>query len=383
MTFAALGRFAIVAAFTLAVPLYLFELYLWVTAPAPFSKAEATIALRTRGIAAYPSVFPSGFIDLAREAGGASPITVDGAPVLPLAGIPEVPTVYCRDVVYESDGLGFRNTDREEPLEVALLGDSFVQGYCVPGEGTYAARLELLGATASFGMNGTSMLAQSAIYREFAAAERPRHLLWYFYAGNDLVDFAEESGFALLHAYLDPGHSQDLRARGAAVAAAMRRYVDEGLATDAVGQVIHDAGRGPGLASRLRAFATLRLTRRAFPALFGPAVVPHGLAVMGEAEWTTVAAIWGEVVARQRARGGKTTFIYLPDHRRFGLADPALFAALEQRVEGIWTDLGAEHVSLTPMLAGLDDPLALYDGLHFSAEGYARSADYILSEIPR
>ncbi len=383
MTFAALGRVAVAVAITLAVPLYLFELYLWVAAPAPFSKAEATLALRARGVAAYPSVFPSGFIDLSRAVGGASPITVDGAPVLPLAGIPEVPTVYCRGVVYDSDGLGFRNGERDGPAKIALLGDSFVQGFCVPDEGTYAAHLGQPGTVASFGMNGTSMLAQAAIYREFVAVERPRNLVWFFYAGNDLLDFSEESGFTLLHAYLDPDHSQELRARGAEVAAAMRRYVDAGLASDAVGQVIHDAARRPGLAARFRAFATLRLTRRAFPALFGPAVVPHGLAGLSETDWETIAAIWGDVVGRQRAHGGKTTFVYLPDHRRLGRAEIAPFAALEARIAGIWTDLGAAHVSLTAMLAGLDDPRALYDGLHFGPEGYARTADFIRAGISR
>lgn len=383
MKVAALGRIAVAAAITLAVPLYLFELYLAVTVPAPFSKAEATLALRAQGVAAYPSVFPSGFIDLERTVGGASPIAVDGAPVLPLAGIPEAPTVYCRDVVYDSDGLGFRNGKRKGPAEVALLGDSFAQGYCVPDGDTYAARLGQPGTVASFGMNGTSMLAQAAIYREFVAIGRPRHLVWFFYAGNDLLDFSEESGFALLRAYLDPDHSQHLRARRAEVAAAMRRYVDAGLATDAVGQVTHDEARRPGLAARFHAFATLRLTRRAFPALFGPTVVPHGLAGLSAAEWETITAIWGDVIARQRAHGGKTTFVYLPDHRRFGTADPAPFAALEARIAGIWTGLGATNISLTGMLAGLDDPLALYDGLHFSPEGYARTADYILAEISR
>jgi hypothetical protein len=107
------------------------------------------------------------------------------------------------------------------------------------------------------------------------------------------------------------------------------------------------------------------------------------LAGLREADWEDITTIWGDVVGPQRGHGGKTTFVYLPDHGCLGHAQIAPFAALEARIAGIWTDLGATHVFLTAMLAELDDPRALFDGLHFGREGWARTADFIRAEISR
>ncbi len=75
---------------------------------------------------------------------------------------------------------------------------------------TYAAQLSVLGPTANYEMNGTSALAQLAIYREYVKPLRPRHIIWFFYEGNDLTDYLAERARPLLRAYLDPGHVQNL-----------------------------------------------------------------------------------------------------------------------------------------------------------------------------
>jgi hypothetical protein len=51
-------------------------------------------------------------------------------------------------------------------------------------------------------MNGTSVLTQLAIYREYVQRLRPSHIIWFFYEGNDLEDYLEERTWPLLRAYL-------------------------------------------------------------------------------------------------------------------------------------------------------------------------------------
>ena len=87
------------------------------------------------------------------------------------------------------------------------------------------------------------------------------------------------------------------------------------------------------------------------------------------------------MVEREGARGVSVTFVYVPLHFRFGLIDPTPFAALERRVLGIWSDLGADYVSLTPFLEGVESPLSLFADIHFNAQGYARSAAYIADHL--
>ena len=198
--------------FTLTVPFYLFEGYLRVFAAE--SKTAVVAKLRAQGVEAYPAVFPTGFLQLWREAGIDSPIKVAGQAILPLAGVPDVPTVYCESsagmVVYQSDRFGFRGPAGQEQAEdpdYVLLGDSFVQGYCVDEADTYAAQLSPLGTVANLGVNGTSVLAQAAIHAEYGEALRPKHVLWFFYEGNDPAGHHDERIAPILRNYLHPGAS--------------------------------------------------------------------------------------------------------------------------------------------------------------------------------
>jgi hypothetical protein len=83
---------ACLALTTLVVPFYLFEIYVRVTAaPAP-DKVKYEAELREQGVAAYPAVFPRGFLDLWQNPDDNSsyPIVIQGRRILPLAGIPDV-----------------------------------------------------------------------------------------------------------------------------------------------------------------------------------------------------------------------------------------------------------------------------------------------------
>ena len=79
---------------------------------------------------------------------------IGGREVLPLAGIPDVLTVYCYTadlgvITYRSDAFGFRNPTNAGPRaapEFALLGDSFVHGTCVSDPFTYAEQMSVLGS---------------------------------------------------------------------------------------------------------------------------------------------------------------------------------------------------------------------------------------------
>ena len=180
-------------------------------------------------------MFPSGFRDLWHRAGAdsPSPIIVGKREILPLAGIPEVLTVYCqaedlRMITYRSDAFGFRNksvSGWSGAPEFALLGDSFVQGSCVSEPFTYAEELSVLGSSVSYGMNGTSALTQLAIFREYVKPLRPRHVIWFFYEGNDLGDYLVERTWPALRAYFERGYLQNLAGLNGHISSAMKRFI--------------------------------------------------------------------------------------------------------------------------------------------------------------
>jgi len=94
--------------------------------------------------------------------------------------------------------------DREQLL---LLGDSYVQGYCVGPEDGIAPRLrERFPGTLNFGMSGNGPLLMLATLREYGAALEPEFVVWSFFSGNDLENLENERNRSALVAYLDPGH---------------------------------------------------------------------------------------------------------------------------------------------------------------------------------
>ena len=74
-----------------------------------------------------------------------SPPSVLGMPVVPLSGVPHATIVMCNEsgsyVIYESDRFGFNGPDElwDRPVVIALVGDSFVEGWCVRREDSLAA----------------------------------------------------------------------------------------------------------------------------------------------------------------------------------------------------------------------------------------------------
>jgi hypothetical protein len=384
--------FACLALTTLLIPLYLFETYLWLRATPDLtsSKVSYIAELRAQGFAAYPAVFPSGFLDLWLTVGNSSPFVIESQEILPLAGIPNVLTVYCQAedlsmITYSSDPFGFRNpagSSRRVGPTFALLGDSFVQGTCVSEAATYVAQLSILGASTSYGMNGTSALAQMAIFREYVQPKRPHHVMWFFYEGNDLNEYLVERTWPLLQKYLERDYVQDLVRLNSPVSLAMKRFIDKRLESVEVATLAHDRHQNRSVLTEMVDFLLLRRARSVLQ-LVNAGTEPS--TNLTEEEWREISNIWAEVIETQREHGGQVTFVYIPTHLRFLVDNPKPFEILEQKVESLWSSLGADHVTLTHTLEASAEPLKHYedgDG-HFNAEGYRLTAKAIVEHLSR
>jgi hypothetical protein len=378
--------FALAAALLLALPVYGYEVYLTWNQP---TKRGVTEALRADGVAAYPAVFPSGFVELQAETAGGSPLKLDGEEVLPLAGVPAVETVYCYDaqgqsIVYRSDDQGFRNPANDAVVggpSIALLGGALVQGHCVERPATFDAQLDPLGRVRSFGMDGAAPLAQAAIYREYVEPTRPDRLIWFFAEGEDLSGFAEETAWPMLRAYLDPGYSQHLLDRQDAIGAGLRAMIDQDFEAPVVDYLSREAGVERSLVGELKSTLTLARLRARLPGYKErPAVA--AAPVLDPPSLTALRAIWTDIVRRQQAFGGRVTFVYLPSQARFAeAADPAGYQDFERQIVTIWDELGASHVSLTPAFEARPDPAALYSWRRFTTEGYRYAGSALRQDL--
>jgi len=350
------------------------------------SRVSEALRLRDEGVPAFPAFSPANVVaqpfrsdngDLALR----PEFRLDGEPVIPFASLPGQRTVLCREtadfVVYETDEVGFANPPGiwdGRPIDVAVLGDSYVHGHCVSEPLSLVGKLrERFPNVMNLGVEATGPLAQLAIEREYATVIRPRVLVWVYFE-NDLYDLEVERRIPLYREYLEPSFSQHLRERGSDVATLLEGWMDENLRARREGV---PALRAPSSPSR-------RLHLAIHPAPLRAAVArlhSHAIADFDAFE---------RVLARARddaaAWDGRMIFVYLPSWTYFygnvGLAD-GYRRRNRERVLEIARRLGLPVVDLLPAFRAHDEPkrLSLGRNLHYSPEGYALTAAVIADSV--
>jgi hypothetical protein len=97
-------------------------------------------------------------------------------------------TRYQWDVTY--DDKGFRNPPGLMAADIAVVGDSFVEGMTVSGPRLMTSVLANLErkTVANLGQSGYGPQQEFVVLKRYAAPLHPRTVVWLFYEGNDLED---------------------------------------------------------------------------------------------------------------------------------------------------------------------------------------------------
>ena len=94
-----------------------------------------------------------------------------------------------------------------------LLGDSYVDGACVPEGLDLGNQLRNQGLSVfNLGCGGNGPLAMIGTWREYHDLVKPEIVVWFYFEGNDLLNISEEKN-TLLRKYLDPAYTQNLLRR--------------------------------------------------------------------------------------------------------------------------------------------------------------------------
>lgn len=325
--------------------------------------------IRAGGGRAYPAVFPAYLMQTDLDGALHSPIVVDGVEVLPLGGVAATPTVLCNEsgehVIYESDEHGFNNPTgiwRQASVAVAAVGDSHVQGYCVPPEKNFIA---LIGRdrppTLNLGMSGSGPLIALATLKEFLPSLRPPVVLWFFFEGNDIPgDLSVERRSPLLLRYLEePNFRQGLAGKHAALDRALAEHIDRLLAARLGGQ-----GTDAGLLQAVISFIGLAETRSA---LRLPSVI-------GAPDYSLLKRIMAEAKRTVESWDGRLFVVYLPDFQAVAGPDGATADPRHRPVRAIAEGLGLPFVDLWAVIAEHPDAASLYPfrrSNHFNEKGHA------------
>ena len=103
---------------------------------------------------------------------------------------------------FTTDSQGYRNLREITAADIALIGDSYIEGAYVSDDETCAVALERLTGrpVVNLGVSGYGSLQQLKVLERHALPLGPRLIAWFFFEGNDLYDDQEYEN-AILYRY--------------------------------------------------------------------------------------------------------------------------------------------------------------------------------------
>jgi lysophospholipase L1-like esterase len=353
---------------------------------------EVVADLRRQGADAIPFVSPSNDLFLKQPNGDiTSAVSIHGDEVIPLGGISKKVTILCNEngqwITYMSDEHGFNNPNeiwRSEHVEIAALGDSFAQGYCVPTERSFVGLIrQRVPATINLGMAGDGPLMMLATLNEYLPLLKPKIVLWFYFEGNDLINLQDEKKSRVLIRYLEDDFNQPLLARRGEIDQAMLNDISRKEALGSQRRVVRLANRDRVLPDVL-AFVKLTALRRKLQLI--RSVEAQELELMAEVAGANM-DLFRDILSRAKTRvdswGGTLHFVYLPSWTRY-FDTPEIGVKERTQVLSLVNSLGIPLIDIHPAFQAQSDLRSLFpfrETGHYNERGHQIVADEVLKTI--
>jgi len=351
---------------------------------------EVLADLRKQGVDAVPIITPSNHLFVEQPDGSIkSVINIRGSEVVPFGGISNKVTVLCNEngyyVTYESDEHGFNNPRgawKSSRLDIAALGDSFPQGYCVPPDKNFVALIrQHYPAILNLGIAGDGPLLMLATLKEYLPLYRPKVVLWFYFEGNDLTDLQIEKRNAILMRYLKDDFNQGLLTRQNDIDQALTHDIERQEALEKANQARREENR---ISGTLREFIKLTNLREQLSLVYGTdAKELEKLSDLEGPNMDLFHEILSQAKSRVSAWGGTLYFVYLPGFARY---DNYYDMASEQRsrVINLLRILDIPLIDIDPAFGAQKDPLSLFpfrEPGHYNEKGHQLVAEEVLKAI--
>ncbi len=361
----------------------------WGTPVDPRTADEVLDALRRTNPDAVPIITAANQLFRTGPDGSVtSAIEVDGHEIVPLGAVANRVTVLCNEdgqwVHYQSDRHGFNNPNEvwvSGVVEIAAIGDSFTQGYCVPPEQNFVALIrQRYAATLNLGIAGNGPLLTLATLTEYLTSLKPRVVLWFYFEGNDLDELHAESKHALLRSYLQDGYTQPSLMRQDDIDRAMMGEIPR---LKAEGERLRTQRLNRPLTETFTQFAKLSTLRRQLGLVGG--VQTGSTAPVERANMELFRDVLLEARIRVERWGGRLVFVYLPEWDRYA-GNTTLKAAKKGDVIDMARGLGIPVIdTVDSAFLAHGDPLSLFPFRrpgHYTAAGHRVVADAVLEALP-
>jgi hypothetical protein len=287
--------------------------------------------------------------------------------------------VHCNELgeytIYNSDERGFRNPKGRwalKQIDVALLGDSFTLGACVPTDKSFAALVaDAYPATLNLAADNNGPLLELATLREYLKDVRPRIVVWVYYEGNDLHNLHVEWKSPLLQSYLNRGFRQGLAERQHEIDRELLAFVQKTRDTSRWMQRLGQARDAVRLMN-LRAMVASALQ------------IQNKDAKNWQHQIDNLRTVLSKAVSSVESWGGSLYFVYLPTWKRY--AHPELAPNERDTVLATAKELGIHVIDIHRAFAREPDPLAFFpfsQAGHYNEKGHRFVANEIIKGIVR
>ena len=300
---------------------------------------------------------------------------VQNLPDVMLSGFPASTVLLCSPpgqiITYLADRYGFNNPNSayDAPIDVALIGDSFVEGFCLPPGQELTSQLRSRGLnTVGLGIRGNGPLFELATLGRYGPLLRPKHVVWSFFEGNDWENLEAE----LNAPYLRPSLQKEAEYGNSTSADGTR-----GKARPLMKDISNKPVTTAELLARtavLRNFAALQMTSTSLGLLYPKvsSAIPEFRLAMQRAKELTES--WG----------GQFSLLYVPRVDRFlGLVpSDAGFDQLRDIVLAEVKAEGIDVIDLREAFRDYPDAADLYaPDAHFSRTGATAAARVIACRL--
>jgi PAS domain S-box-containing protein len=354
---------------------------------------EVIADLRKGGIDAVPIITPSNHLFVDQPDGSIkSAINIHGNEVLPFGGISNKVTVLCNEsgewITYQSDAHGFQNPSgmwKSGRIDIAALGDSFAQGYCVPSDKNFVALIRRgYPATLNLGMAGNGPLLMLATLKEYLPLYKPKVVLWFYFEGNDLTDLRTEKKSGILMRYLKDDFSQGLLAQQSDIDQSLANEIDREKALEKANQARREKNTSR-LSGTLLEFVKLPSLRGKLSLVYG--VDAQERETLSDLEGPNM-DLFREILTQAKTQvdawGGQLYFVYLPEWGRY--AHYSTWGETKRSsVLTMIESLRIPIIDIEPTFQANGDPLSLFPfrGLgHYTETGHRLVAKEVLRNLP-
>ncbi|PCJ59682.1 MAG: hypothetical protein COA79_09770 [Planctomycetota bacterium] len=311
-------------------------------------------------------------------------IPTEEGSLLPISNASRQNILLCEEpngpVIFQSDRFGFNNRDDiwdSHNIDIAFLGDSFVEGICVQREKNITGKvIEKYPNVLNLGIVGHGPLAMLATIKEYLILKKPKIVVWCFVSNDLYPNLALEKGNKIFLNYLKKDFTQNLYKRQNEIDLLIKKYIDLSRNKSSSKRFTSAPAPTTSYKQKIKGMANSKFTKlyRLRQKVFRPYL----------AKFNSDLALFDQIMTEAKRTveswSGEIIFVYLPTAERFYKRQLNPF---KNDLQKLIQDKKIKFIDLENEFLMDGNPKRFFKNAHshYNENGYAFASEAILKSI--